>query len=68
MANLVSSSARPELSLPSGCQVTEADVIVNARVAIDPAVLQHHVRAVLQSVCQRRGATLRLADLPVSAE
>src|SRR5262249_9389359 len=36
VANLVSSSAAPELSLPSRCRVQEADVIVNARVALDP--------------------------------
>ena len=36
----------------------EADVIVNARVAIDPAVLQDYVRQTLHTVCQERGATL----------
>jgi G3E family GTPase len=59
VANLVSSSCRPELSLASGCQVTEADVIVNARVAVDPAVLQQHVTRSLTHVCQARGATVR---------
>src|SRR5207302_104774 len=34
VANLVSSRSRPELSLPSRSQVREADVIVNARVAM----------------------------------
>jgi G3E family GTPase len=59
VANLVSSKLKPELSLPSKCSVTEADVIVNARVAIDPAVLQEHVRRTLETVCQARGATLQ---------
>jgi G3E family GTPase len=59
VANLVSSSSRPELSLASGCQVAEADIIVNARVAVDPAVLQQHVARALTSVCQRRGASVR---------
>jgi G3E family GTPase len=59
VANLVSSTTRPELSLPSGTQVTEADVIVNARVAIDPAVLQRHVLTVLTTVGQSRGATVQ---------
>ncbi len=59
VANLVSSTTRPELSLPSGTQATEADVIVNARVAIDPAVLQSHVLKVLNAVGQSRGATVQ---------
>ena len=59
VANLVSSTTRPELSLASGCQVTEADVIVNARVAIDPAVLQKHVMKTLTDLCKARAATLR---------
>ena len=58
VANLVSSGTRPELSLPSNCQVKEADVIVNARVALDPALLREHVEATLRAVCQARGATL----------
>src|SRR5439155_22918433 len=55
VTNLVSSQTRPELSLPSNSEVTEADVIVNARVAIDPAVLQEQVAKVLETVCGARG-------------
>ena len=44
MANLVSSNREPELSLPSLGQVAEAEVIVNARVAADPAVIERQVR------------------------
>lgn len=58
VANLVSSGTAPELSLPSQTQVPEADVIVNARVAADPALLEHEVRRVLADVCKERGATL----------
>jgi G3E family GTPase len=58
VANLVSSGDRPVLSLPSRCRAAEADVIVNARVAIDPAVLEQHVRRVVAEACHRRGATL----------
>jgi Ni2+-binding GTPase involved in maturation of urease and hydrogenase len=58
VANLVSSHTRPELSLPSNCQVTEADVIVNARVALDPAELQTEVERTLRSVCDARSAAL----------
>jgi G3E family GTPase len=58
VANLVSSGAKPVLSLPSGCQVPEAEVIVNARVAMDPAVLQQHVNRTLAVVCKAFGATV----------
>lgn len=56
VANLVSSDGAASLSLPSRCQVKETDLIVNARVAIDPAVLQVHVEKVVQAVCARYGA------------
>ena len=44
VANLVSSFTPPELSLPSHCQVKQAHVVVNARVAIDPEQLAQMVR------------------------
>lgn len=40
VANLVSSENQPELSLPSQCDVRTIDLIVNARVACDPEVLE----------------------------
>jgi Ni2+-binding GTPase involved in maturation of urease and hydrogenase len=55
VANLVSSQSRPELSLPSHGVVPEADVIVNARVAMDPGHLEDQVRQVVTAVCQRHG-------------
>ncbi len=57
VANLVSSQGKPELSLPSRCQVRETDLIVNARVAIDPEELKTHVHHVLADTCARHGAT-----------
>jgi G3E family GTPase len=54
VANLVSSATRPELSLPSQGQVREADLIVNARVAIDPELLEQEVRSVVGVACQAR--------------
>ncbi|HYT94481.1 MAG TPA: GTP-binding protein [Gemmataceae bacterium] len=60
VANLVSSSTAPELSLPSGCQVQEADLIVNARVALDPAVLQEVVEGVVKEACAARKATVQI--------
>jgi Ni2+-binding GTPase involved in maturation of urease and hydrogenase len=56
VANLVSNEMQPELSLPSHCRVMETDVIVNARVAIDPVVLQEHVRAVVDEASLARKA------------
>jgi len=54
VANLVSSLTAPELSLPSQTSVPEAEIIVNARVATDPALLERMVRLALEAVCQRR--------------
>jgi Ni2+-binding GTPase involved in maturation of urease and hydrogenase len=56
VANLVSSAGEPELSLPSNARVTELDLIVNARVAIDPAVIEEQVRRAVEGACASRGA------------
>jgi G3E family GTPase len=50
VANLVSSGTAPELSLPSHGRVLEADVIVNARVAADPALIEELVRQTMDEV------------------
>ena len=52
VANLIASDAATELSLPSNCDVTEADVIVNARVACDPAVLEAQVWTAVERTCR----------------
>ncbi len=57
VANLISSDSQPELSLPSHCDVQELDLIVNARVACDPTLLEKHVKAAIQEVCNRLEAT-----------
>ncbi len=57
VANLVSSQSPPELSLPSQCEVKQANVIVNARVALDPEQLSHEVRQSVEDVCRMFGAT-----------
>lgn len=51
VANLVSSGTQPELSMPSRMKVKEVDLIVNARVALDPALLETEVREVVTAVC-----------------
>jgi Ni2+-binding GTPase involved in maturation of urease and hydrogenase len=58
VANLVSSLSSAGLSLPSRCQAAEADLIVNARVAIDPEELKTHVHRVLAAVCARHAAQM----------
>lgn len=55
VANLVSSSTGPELSLPANAQAREIDLVVNARVAADPAALEREVRHVVRDVCDRAG-------------
>jgi G3E family GTPase len=56
VANLVDSGGAASLSLPSRCQVKETDLIVNARVAIDPAILQEKVEKVVRDACATRSA------------
>lgn len=56
VANLVSSSSPAELSIASHVTVREADVIVNARVAIDPALLVGHVERAIAAATQSRAA------------
>jgi len=56
VANLVSSAAQPELSLPSRATTRELDLIVNARVALDPAVIEEAVRRETAAAAAERGA------------
>src|SRR5206468_67890 len=56
VANLVSTASDVELSLASRASVSEVDLIVNARVAIDPLELQSAVIRIVESACQRRSA------------
>lgn len=59
VANLVSSDSRPELSLPSHSRVREADLIVNARVAMDPKRLASTVADAVRGAAARHGAAAR---------
>jgi G3E family GTPase len=56
VANLVSSDGRPELSQPSNCRASEAEIVINARVALDPAVLKDMVHEGVHAVCRRFNA------------
>src|SRR5262249_17096987 len=59
VANLVSTASEVELSLPSGASVDELDLIVNARVAVEPAELQKAVVKAVEDACRSRGARAR---------
>jgi Ni2+-binding GTPase involved in maturation of urease and hydrogenase len=63
VANLVSSGCQPELSLPSRGRVAEAEVIVNARVAADPARIEEQVRQALAWVSKEFGAQAEVRSL-----
>ncbi len=56
VANLISSDLAPVVSVAADCHTREADLIVNARVAIDPASLEQHVRHAVHGVCTALGA------------
>ena len=62
VANLVSSTTGPELSLASGAKVTEAELIVNARVAMDPDELQAKTRAVVAKLGDEMGVAVEFRD------
>jgi hypothetical protein len=55
VGNVVSNDTAAKLSLPSNITPREADLIVNARVAIDPAVLETEVRKVVAAECKKLG-------------
>lgn len=57
VANLVSSDSAAELSLPSGCRVSTADVTINARVACDPTELENMVHRAVNRVLDEYGAS-----------
>jgi G3E family GTPase len=63
VANLVSSHTRPELSLASKGRVTELDLIVNARVAADPEMLEQLVRESVTAACAAIGATAAIRNV-----
>jgi G3E family GTPase len=57
VGNVVSNDTDAKLSLPSNLSPREAELIVNARVAIDPAVLEAEVKKVVAAECSARGVT-----------
>ncbi|MCH2182565.1 MAG: CobW-like GTP-binding protein [Mariniblastus sp.] len=63
VANLVSSGSEPTLSLPSGAQVTQAQLVINARVAIDPERLADRVRSTVQQTGQQGNVAVAISAL-----
>jgi Ni2+-binding GTPase involved in maturation of urease and hydrogenase len=57
VANLVSNHTGPELSLPSKVSVKELDLIVNARAAVDPALIEAEVGRTVRAACAAAVAT-----------
>ena len=56
VANLVSSEGKPQLSLPSNARASEISLIINARVAIDPAILKDISSKVVARIAEKRKA------------
>jgi hypothetical protein len=63
VANLVASGTGPELSLPARESVSGVELIVNARVATDPALLEEQVRQVVQESAAAFGARAEVRTL-----
>ncbi|MEZ6045999.1 MAG: GTP-binding protein [Planctomycetaceae bacterium] len=57
VANLISNDTDAELSLPSRCEVKEIDLIVNARVACDPVILEAEAKLAVEEECAKRNIT-----------
>jgi Ni2+-binding GTPase involved in maturation of urease and hydrogenase len=58
VANVVSGDTPARLSWPSNVQTCDAELIVNARVALEPAILEAEVRRVVMRECQGRHITV----------
>jgi Ni2+-binding GTPase involved in maturation of urease and hydrogenase len=58
VANLVASQTGPELSLAARRKVPKAHLILNARVAADPELLQSHVSAALEATAEALGLVI----------
>lgn len=63
VANLVSNATGPELSLASSAKTRSANVVVNARVATDPFVLEQIVGEELAAASRDRELTHQIVSL-----
>jgi len=55
VGNMIASGVEPKLSLASGVKPREADLIVNARVAVDPQVLESEVQRAVKAAMETLG-------------
>ncbi len=60
VANLINNFEPAKLSLPSRCQSKEANIVVNARVAIDPEQLFAFVESAIKETAAHHQATLTI--------
>ncbi|MBL4886242.1 MAG: cobalamin biosynthesis protein P47K [Planctomycetaceae bacterium] len=63
VANLISSDTPVQLSLPSKQKGSKVDIIVNARVACDPAILETIVRDALQEIAKKYQSDLSFKQM-----
>ena len=63
VANLVSSFTSAELSHPSGSRVPQASVVINARVATDPQMLEQLVRETVAAATAAIGASYTIETM-----
>ena len=63
VANLVGSGVEAELSLASEIKPTQADLLVNARVAVDPDQLREIVLAVTQELANQLNIALTVGNI-----
>lgn len=63
VANLVSSSSAPKLSIGSGLKTSSANLVINARVACDPDSLTKTIEDTLHAVCLEFRVTEKMNTL-----
>ncbi|MHC4093890.1 MAG: GTP-binding protein, partial [Planctomycetota bacterium] len=63
IANVVGNDRAAELSRRSGSRITDGEMIINARVETDPAVLRQQVEDALQTVGTRHDAVLEVVAM-----
>jgi len=63
VSNLVSSSDQPVLSLPSRWKGREVDLVVNARVAVSPEILEPIVRSVMADEATNVNSNVSIVSL-----
>ncbi len=63
VVNLISNELKPVLSLPSQCSTSIADLVVNARVGMDPKQLTDVVKAAMAEVAEQFGAAISIRQV-----